>query len=180
MSAQITNNVYGNIGRMFARQNVSSVYGVQKATARPTVEEPVAQVDSVSLSPSAPRPLAADFLQQAMGTGQAMGDGESLSKSEEARLREDRIYAAMCALSMLGHTGESSDGPTSWPGGIPVPTRDELETARRRLAQRPSNTESVDDPEQLQQERLELMKKIGKSDLSLPFGRNPTTQAASA
>lgn len=164
MSAQISNNSFANIGRMFARQNVPSVYGSQKATAAAVADE-AARVDNVTLSAFAPKPLTADFLEDAISTGNKLGDGESASNGEKQRMREDRIFAAMCALTLIGYTGEGGM-PATWPGGIPVPTSEELETARRRLAQRPSDPEKTENPEQLQQDRLELLQKLSKQNFS--------------
>lgn len=162
MSATVANNNYGSIGRMFARQNVPSVYGAQKAAAGLEPEAANEAMDKVSLSPFAPRPLTADFLQSAMQTSENLAQGKTLSGDDEARLREDRVFAAVTALALLGYDGEQ---PVNWPGGFSSPTREELEMARRRLAQRPQNLSEADSAEQLQQRRLELMQKVAKRDL---------------
>lgn len=164
MSAQITNQYPGAVGRMFARQNVPSVYGAQKAAAAADSEETQGIRDSVSLSAMAPKPLTTGFLEQAMATGRSLGEGTKISSETEGRLREDRVFAAVSALSLLGYNGESS--VSGWPGGIPAPTREELEAARRRLAQRPSDTGDAANPGSIANERVELMQKIGKSDLA--------------
>lgn len=163
MSATVANNGYGSIGRMFARQNAPSVYGMQKAASALEQETASDRVDQVSLSPFAPRPLTADFLRSAMQAGESLGQGKTPSGEEADRLREDRVFAAVSALALLGYSG---DQPVNWPGGFSSPTKEELEMARRRLAQRPQNLQETDSPEQLQQQRLELLEKVAKRDFS--------------
>ena len=179
MSAQITNNNnYGNIRRMFARQNVGSVYGAQKSASGLKADEEAAQVDKVSLSAFAPRPLNADFLEDAMAAGKTLQDGGKLSAADQDRLREDRVFAAVTALALLGYDEETGTA-RSWPGGLPSPSAAELEEARRRLAQRPRDTEAAQDYKQVQRDRLDLMQKVGKKDLSA-FGYSDGMQVAPA
>lgn len=164
MSAQITNQYPGTIGRMFARQSVPAVYGAQKAAAEMDAEETKEIRDSVSLSAMAPKPLTTGFLEQALSTGKSLGEGSALSTDTTNRLREDRIFAAVSALALVGH---SQENPVSgWPGGIPTPTREELEAARRRLAQRPNDSGDADNTESVLNQRIDLLRQIGKSDFS--------------
>lgn len=165
MSAQITNQYPGAIGRMFARQNVPSVYGAQKAAAGVETDEGQGVMDSVSLSAMAPKPLTTGFLEQALSVGRSLGEGTKISSETEDRLREDRVFAAVSALSLLGY-GKGDNTMGGWPGGIPAPSREELEAARRRLAQRPSDSGDSANPEAIMNERVELMRKVGKSDLA--------------
>lgn len=165
MSAQVNNYNFTTIGRMFARQNVPAVYGQQKAATAEKEEVAVDAVDSVSLSPFAPKPYSARLFEDAMDAGRALGANAELSADTTERLREDRIFAAMSALAFLGEEGEFG-ARSGWPGGIPVPTREEMEVARRRLAQRLSNVTEVEDSVAVQQDRLDLMRKIGKRDFA--------------
>lgn len=176
MSTQVHNYSFSNIGRMFARQNVPSVYGLQKNASGAEAEETAGVVDSVSLSPYAPKPLAADLFRDAVAAGRDISSGGGLSGDQLARLREDRVFTAVSALSLLGDDGEGATVPRDWPGGIPAPTAEELEAARRRLAQRlrfdDSSDRSVD---ALQRERIALLEKIGGRF----FGGRPVSEAAS-
>ncbi len=177
MSAGIQYYNHGSIGRMFARQNVPSVYGRQKAPEEAAAQEEARFVDSVSLSPDAPKPLTAEFLSEAFSAGDALAGGGGLSEGDSARLREDRVFAAVSALALMGHDGEQ---PVSWPGGLPAPSRAELEAARRRLAQRPRNADQADDPALVQSRRLEILEKIGRRDFGqLPLGISTIASAAS-
>lgn len=161
MSAQVTNQNFTNIGRMFARQSVPAVYGRQKeAAAAP--DETAGAVDSVSLSPFAPKPLSAGMFEEAMDVGRTMDAGGRLPTGTAARLREDRIFAAMSALAVMGLGGVDTGLSLNWPGGIPVPTPEEMEVARRRLAQRLDNVSEARDETAVQNDRLELLRKIGK------------------
>lgn len=62
MSVQLNNNAFGNIGRMYARQNVPSVYGAGRAARAEDSVATAETVDRVNLSSLAPRPLPADYL----------------------------------------------------------------------------------------------------------------------
>lgn len=165
MSAQINNYNFSTIGRMFARQNVPSVYGMQKAAGEAEAEPDAAQVDRVSLSPFAPRPLNAGLFRDAVDTARTLGEGGKLTADQAQRLREDRIFAAVAALATVGDNGADAQN-RSWPGGIPAPTQEEMEVARRRLSQRLDSEENLDDAEAARAERVELLRKIGKRDLS--------------
>ena len=164
MSAYITNNYPGSIGRMFARQNVPSIYGAQKSSTGVEAEEAGTVTDNVSLSPFAPKPLTSGFLEQALDTGKTLGEGSTLSGESESRLREDRVFAAVSALALLGYN--ENQNLSGWPGGIPTPSREEVEAARRRLAQRPRDTGDASSYESVMAERIQLLQRIGKSDFS--------------
>lgn len=162
MSTQVHDYSFSNIGRMFARQNVPNIYGLAKSASAAEAEEAGGAVDSVSLSPYAPKPLEATLFEDALSAGKAITSGAKLPDDQEIRLREDRVFAAVSALALLGDDGEDGTLPRQWPGGIPAPTSEELEAARRRLSQRLQNVESAQDAAQLQQERLVILEKIGK------------------
>lgn len=166
MSAQISNHNFTNIGRMFARQNVSAVYGQQKPVADAEPEALSEQMDQVSLSPFVPKPFGARFFEEARDAGRALANGEKLAAADVERLREDRIFAAMSALAAIGDDGSDSSMRRSWPGGIPIPTPEEMEVARRRLSQRLGNVDEAADGAAAQRDRLELIRRIGKRDLS--------------
>lgn len=168
MAAGVSYYNNGSIGRMFARQNVPSVYGRQKAVENADIQEEIKQVDQVSLSAQAPKPLTADFIKNALDAGETIAAGEPLSEESESRVRLDRVFAAVSALALLGHDG---DQPASWPGGIPAPSKSELEAARRRLAQRPQHLEQAAEPEQIQNRRVELVEKITRRDLGQDASR---------
>lgn len=169
MSVQVGNYAFTNVGRMYARQNVPSVYNRQQSAGKAASEEPVQSMDSVTLSAQAPRPLTGDFLEQAMLAGRDLGTGGNLSSESEQRLREDRIFAAVTALAMMGYSGEEA-ASASWPGGIPAPSSEELEVARRRLAQRPRQLQEAANPTEVQNERLTLLERLGKRDSSVLAG----------
>ncbi len=177
MSAQIQHYGNGSIGRMFARQNVPSVYGKQKQNAEaPAAEEDGALVDRVSLSPDAPKPLDAAFMEDAFRAGETIASGGALSGEDSERLRMDRVFAAVSALSLLGKDGE---GAVSWPGGFPVPSQAELEAARRRLAQRPQNTEQAANPSHVQAARQEILDRVTRRDFARPaFAPMPEAAAS--
>ncbi len=160
--AQINNNSFTNIGRMFARRNVPEVYGFAKAAATADPEAIQEQVDRVSLSPLAPRPLPARLLEEAMDTGRLMNDGKKLPADRVERIREDRVFAAVSALAAIGETGEETGSPRSWPVGLPAPTSEEMEVARRRLAQRLRGVDQAEDPTGVQMGRVELLQRIGR------------------
>lgn len=165
MSAQVNNNNFTNIGRMFARQNVPGVYGRQKIASEAGAEVPPEQVDRVSLSPFAPRPLNASLVRDAFAAAKTMETGGRLSQAQGERLREDRIFAAVAALATLG--GDDVEPMRrNWPGGLPVPSSEELEVARRRLAQRLDQVDEVEDGAVVQEERVGLLQRIGRRDLT--------------
>lgn len=163
MSVSINNNYTGNIGRMFARQNVTSLYSAQKNTATQEVNRSRETGDTVSLSQFAPKPLTTSFLQEAMDAGKAMASGDDLNQSTEGRLREDRIFAAVTALALLGYD-ESQGKLAHWPGGFPAPTAEEIDVAKRRLSQRPYASDESADTETAQNDRLDLLERLGQRD----------------
>lgn len=169
MAVQVGNYAFTNVGRMYARQNVPSVYNRQQTAGKAAAEESVQSMDQVTLSAQAPRPLTGDFLEQAMAAGRALGSGGELSEESEERLREDRIFTAVTALAMMGYSGEDA-AYANWPGGIPAPSREELEVARRRLAQRPQQLQDASNPTEVQNERLTLLERLGKRDVSVLAG----------
>lgn len=162
MSTIVHDYSFSNIGRMFARQNVPSIYGAHKGAAAVQAEEAGGVTDSVSLSPFAPKPLDAVLLRDALTAGKNLSSGGKLPEEEMERLREDRVFAAVSALALMGDDGETGTVPREWPGGIPAPTQGEMEEARRRLSQRVQNAEAAENVEQLQQDRLTLLEKLGK------------------
>lgn len=182
MSAQIGNHAFGTIGRMFARQNVPTVYARQRSAGDAAgVEASDSTMDSVSLSAFAPKPLDAADLESAMEySGYLSGGGKGMAAAPaEERLREDRIFAAVSALAAMGVNGEDLELPDRWPGGIPVPTREELEVARRRLSQRLQNVDQASDPEKVQLDRTELVEKLRNRDFgALALAETPEEAVA--
>ncbi len=163
MATGVHTQYSGTIGRMFARHNVPALYAKQKAAPpeEPQVEDK--RVDQVSLSPQAPKPLAGNLIREAFAAADALASGGGVSEEETTRLREDRVFAAVSALALLGYDrGEQA----FWPGGIPAPTKAELEAARRRLAQRPEETAAAAAPE-TRTRRLGLLEKITGIDLEM-------------
>ncbi len=165
MAVTVAPYAFGNVGRMYARQNVPALYNRQKTVPGAGADDAPQSVDKVTLSANAPRPLTADYLEQAMSAGQTLAAGGEPSAETTERLREDRIFAAVSALAMMGHSGEKGE-PVSWPGGLPAPSAEELEVARRRLAQRPQRLEDAADPAAVQHGRLTLLERIGRTDSS--------------
>jgi hypothetical protein len=163
MSVQINNQNFTSLGRMFAKQNVPAVYGRQQFAGADEPERAIERVDQVSLSGMAPKPLTASLFQEAVDTGRMLSSGEPLPEGRMDRLREDRVLSAMSALALLGEDGEN--GLTfSWPGGLPSPTREEMSTARKRLSQRLEFDEAAGDPDEIQYDRMELLKRLRESD----------------
>ncbi len=66
MAVHVSSYAFSNVGRMYARQNVPSVYGKHQAAANVDAEEVGQARDSVTLSSQAPRPLTADFLEHSL------------------------------------------------------------------------------------------------------------------
>lgn len=155
-----------NIGRLFAKQNVPTVYNRQQDAA---AEESgaVGATDRVELSSFAPRPLSASLFQDAWETGQALGSGDKLSAGQTEKIREDRVFAAIAAMTLLGANGSGSDANIGWPGGLPVPTQAEMDEARRRLSQRFLRVEATEDPEAVQNNRLNLLEKLAGRDAAV-------------
>lgn len=166
MTVQVASHNFSAIGRMFARQNVPAVYGRQKAAGSVDMESGAQAVDSVDLSSFAPKPLSGEMFSDAMDTGRVINGGGRLSTDRMEKLREDRIFSAVSALAAMGLEGENEGLPASWPAGLPAPTKEEMEEARRRLAQRLQHDEMGADTADLQRERATLLDKVRKSDFS--------------
>lgn len=180
MSVQVHNNFHGGIGRMFARQNVSALYEGAKSREAAAPEAGAGILDKVSLSGQVPRPFEARFLEEAADAGRRMGRGGALSGDELARLREDRVFGAMSVLAAIGDDGSPESLKRSWPGGLPTPTREELEAARRRLAQRLDGLDGTDDSARVQDTRLRLLERIGRRDLGEIAMGDPSVAAVAA
>lgn len=162
---QIAEHNAVNIGRLFARQNVPTVYGKQQSDTVAAKESgAVGPMDRVELSSNAPKPLSASLFQDAWDTGESIGSGDKLSPDQNTRIREDRVFAAIAAMTMLGATGSQGEPTVGWPGGVPVPTQAEMEEARRRLSQRFQRMDATDDPEAVQKNRLDLLEKLANRD----------------
>lgn len=176
MALQVTGGNAGVIGRMFAKRNVQEIYSKQKGAAGETDERMIEAVDTVDLSPFAPKPLAASLFESASGTAAKLTSGASLSPGEVSTLREDRVYAAVAALIAMGTDSESR--LPGWPGGLPTPSRYELETAYRRLSQRLENVEATNDPEATQRGRMETIERNRNADFAAWSGRSLSAVAA--
>lgn len=165
MAMNISDYERTSLGLLMARQSAPVAYNRQMETGVKTEETDRYAVDSVSLSANVPRPLTANDFRAAVNAGKTMASSGTLDINSTRRLREDRVFNALSALALMGERG-TEEGMTGWPGGIPAPSSEELEEARRRLSQRLSRTEGLPDPAAAQEERLELLRRIG--GLSLP------------
>lgn len=163
MAIQVNGSNPGVIGRMFARQNVTEVYGRQKTAVAEAEEGSAATVDKVDLSPLVPKPLSAAYVEDAYATAEKLGQGGKLAANEAEALREDRVYAALTALMALG--GDSDAQQLKWPGGLPAPTREEMQAAYRRLSQRLDKLDEAGDPEQAQLSRIKTLEGMRKTDM---------------
>ncbi len=162
---QIAEHNAVNIGRLFARQNVPTVYGKQQNDTAVAKESGVVGAqDRVELSSYAPKPLSASLFQNAWETGQTLGSGGKLSSEQTERIREDRVFAAIAAMTLQGANGSDTDANIGWPGGIPRPSDAEMEEARRRLSQRFQRMEAMEDPDAVQKNRLDLLEQLANRD----------------
>lgn len=175
MAMQVGERLGVNLGLMYARQSAPTAYTrrqTDSTTQRAGAGNGSEGVDSVVLSRNVPRPIsAADFV-EALETGQSLADDESLSSGQKSKMREDRVFAALVALTLVG---EDASG---WPGGLPQPTREEVAEARRRLSQRLDGLESVEDAESARQGRVELLRRVGNLDISAFPGLGDGTSSA--
>ena len=162
MALQVSGNNPGTIGRMFARQNVQDLYGRQKSVVETADVKSPDQVDRVVLSSQAPKPLSASLVEDAMGTGKKLSGKGRLTADEEDALREDRVFAAVAMLAALGTEAETR--LPGWPGGLPAPTREEMEAAYRRLSQRLNKVDEASNPETASRARVEIVEKNRKTD----------------
>ncbi|MDR1535526.1 MAG: hypothetical protein LBU64_10600 [Planctomycetota bacterium] len=175
MSVQIGGGVFSNIGRMFGRLNAPEVYGNGKSREIEPESATAGGIDQVNLSSLAPKPLSARLLEEAVAAGRELNRGR-VSPGNGERLREDRVFAAVSTLAALGFD-EIKGSELSWPGGIPVPTREELEAARRRLAQRLDSPEQAENREAAGRIREELWRKVAGLDLSETAGMSTSPTA---
>jgi hypothetical protein len=176
MSARVGDKNFSNIGSMFARLNMPEIYGKAKpgTTAPVPVPDGNGSVDQVKLSPQVPKPLPARLFEEAAGTGRELSRGERLTTKTMARLREDRVFAAVSALSAMVENGTEilNLDELDWPGGVPVPTREEMEMARRRLAQRLKDIDAAGNPDAARREREELWFRVAKKNWIAAPGKN--------
>ena len=122
----------GLIGRLFGHQEVAQAYKTRRSMVAGAEEAPAAQGgDLVSLSEKAPSPLPARMLEEAQEVSAKLSQGEPLTGSQEARLREDRVFAAVVALSLVGVDRVGKD--FAWPAGFPIPTSEELAAAAETM-----------------------------------------------
>ena len=166
MVLQVGNNSFSNIGRMFGQLSASEAYGGRKAASIGAGDDEAAPIDRVSLSSQAPRPLPARLLEEAVDAGRSLAAAGRMRPEKMERLREDRILAAVSVLAAIGLDDMHGLPRISWPGGLPAPTGEEMETARRRLAQRLTEVELAADPAAAQRDRAELWRRSAKLDLS--------------
>lgn len=164
MALQVSGNNAGVIGRMFARQNVNEIYGRQKGVTETLDEKSADRLDRVDLSPLAPKPLDASLVEDASGAAAKLTSGKKLTSGEEDALREDRVFATVTTLMALGVDDESR--LPGWPVGLPTPSREEMETAYRRISQRLKNVEGAVNPDVAQRGRSELIDKNRNADFA--------------
>lgn len=159
MSLEIGNVGAGGIGRMVARRNLPEIYGRNRSPASVDGAAPAA-VDRVDLSADAPRPVSARAFAEAMTAAKSLSSGGRLSEEQQEALREDTVFRAMSVLIAMGGDGDGL--VKGWPGGLPMPTRPELEAAYRRIAQRLDDPGNVDNADQINRERAEFMERSRK------------------
>ncbi|MDR0363057.1 MAG: hypothetical protein LBJ46_10310 [Planctomycetota bacterium] len=164
MAVQVPGTYTGMIGNLYARQNLGELYGRQKATEAEQPRENASLSDRVELSRAVPRPLSARLVEEAREVHDTLFGGKRLNAAQETAMREDRIFAAVAALMAIGVTGEEPVMP-AWPGGLPVPTREELEAAYRRLSQRLDKLDDAEDADRAAGIRIELLDRARGADL---------------
>lgn len=164
MSLQVSGGDAGVIGRMFARRNIQDLYTRKRPAVEAAEEMGAAPVDRVDLSPQAPRPLSASYVESAAGTAQKLAGRGKLTSDETQSLREDRVFAAISTLIAVGADPDGGAGLKGWPGGIPAPTGAEMEAAYRRLAQRLDRVDDASDPETAKRGRSAVLEKVRNVD----------------
>lgn len=145
----------GLIGRMFSNQEARSSYGASRAQPAVDGGARTRGDDTVELSADVPEPLQGRLFRDAAAIGKKLAEGRELTPQENARLREDRVFAALATINAIGLKGNG--GSIDWPGGFPVPTADEMAAAYRRLTQRLQNLNTLRDPEAMQQIRQTVL-----------------------
>lgn len=144
----------GVIGSLYARRNLGETYARQKAVGEAAGESASAS-DRVELSSAVPKPFSARTFEDALRVSETLATGGSLTSDQDASLREDRVFAALSALIAVGAGGD--EAVRVWPGGLPAPTREELEAAYRRLSQRLERSGDAGDPEEAARSRLDTL-----------------------
>jgi len=163
--------VSGLIGSVLDGGGAAGHYspGHRRGNTPPAAPAPTL-VDVVELSEAAPRPVDVDFLRDAdLVAGKLAGAGD-LTGREKTRMREDRVFAAMSALLLVG--AYESGYPAKWPGGLPTPSPEEVQEAYRRLSQRLMRLDSVRDAYEMQSLRQTVLDSLRGQDLpALVSGR---------
>lgn len=153
------------IGRLFGHLALPQLYSQPEGQSAKEKTGVARAIDRVELSTAAPQPLEAKLFEEAQTLARKLANGDSLTAAEQTRLREDRVFAAMVALTALGT--EETAPFFRWPGGLPAPTKDELAAAYRRIRQRPRNLEDVRDPSYISDLRLRLIEAHRNADFGI-------------
>jgi len=157
----------GLIGRLTGNQEARQQYKPRSGVGQ-AEPLPVTDGDVVDLSSNAPQPLPARLVEEARAAADRILQGEPLSSAQEERLREDRVFAAVVALQTFAGQPE---GKIAWPGGLPVPTRAEMEEALRRVHQRIIDPETARIPAQVGPARRQLLDELRGADLGAELER---------
>ena len=139
----------GNKG--FLSSTVDTVTLASKVGARKIVSS----YETVQFSKLVPKQLPAKKLETADILSKKINNGELLSFKEESSIREDRVLAAIVGMRFMQNNVNNID--KRWVGGLNPPTDAELDAAYRRLTQRVSSPEEVDDPDYIHNMRVELL-----------------------
>lgn len=161
-------NVGGLINRLYGQGSVAETYALStrnRISGKTEEAAATSGLDRVDLSANAPRPVSASLVEDATSTAVKIANGVDLTDEEMSRIRADRVYAAVAALSALGMTGEN--GQLAWPGGLPAPTEAELKAAYQRISQRLENTDEAANPLAAQDERLQILDTYRNADFGL-------------
>lgn len=121
--------------------------------------------DRVQLSSGVPRPLAAKVLEEADLLASKLESGGKLKQKDTDALREDRVFAALVAMRLMENS--SGQARAMWLGGIPSPTKSEIDEAYRRLTQRLVEPAEVEDAASSNNMRIDLLEKFRDFDYSV-------------
>lgn len=133
----------------------SSAIDIVTLASKAGVRKIASTYETVRFSELVPKQIKAKKLEDADYLAARIDSGRKLSGKDEKDLREDRIFAAIVGMRLMQQSGE--DVPKRWIGGFDQPTDQELEAAYRRLTQRVSNPDEVEDAEYIHNMRIELV-----------------------
>ena len=134
---------------------LSSTVDTVTLASKVGVRKIVSSYESVQLSKLVPKQLPAKTLETADELSKKIGNGDVLSFKDETSIREDRVLAAIVGMRFMQNNVDNID--KRWVGGLNPPTDAELDAAYRRLTQRVSSPDEVEDPEYIHNMRIELI-----------------------